>query len=61
MRIVNPGASPTCMETAGATICEERIYYSESGAVAVGFHTEQHEVGSLSCTIHKSFQMVLRT
>lgn len=40
---------------------EERIYYPESAAVAVGFDTEQHEVGSLSHTIHKPFQMVLRT
>lgn len=49
------------METAGAVIREETIHSPKSGAVAVGFDTEQHEVGSLSHTIHKPFQMVLRT
>lgn len=49
------------METAGAVTREETTHYPKSGAVAVGFDTEQHEVGSLSHTIHKPLQMVLGT
>lgn len=49
------------METAGAVICEETIHDPKSGAVAFGFDTEQRSIGSLSHTIHKPFQIVLRT
>lgn len=60
MRIVNLEANPTYMDTAGAVNEWGKDVLSKKCGGTVGFDIEQHEVGSLSHTIHKPFQMVLR-